>query len=372
MKKSFTYAMALVALWCFSGKKAHAQCNDTIANFSSSTVQGWIKFEGVTYTYVSGVKYSTWFYLLNVQSGKSAGKDWSHENFQFGSCLSSSLFDAGGTWTGTFAGPTLSTNSCWSIGKDGSDPYKMWGGKYDCGLGNGTHRIWIRLKSDYAVSSNTVKVKAGTPFDSAKLCGPDITCGPVPVKLIHLSATRVYMEGSFYDSLSWITATELNNKEFEVQLSTNGADWKKVGVEKTRAEGGNSSQLLRYSHKVQRPVPSASQKVYYRLKQVDHDGTTALSWPVQSKIKPSSSLFGFQMYPNPGAKINVVLEGVDIHEEKTLEIKNTLGQTIFTQSFIGTATEIGTEELVKMAPGTYSATITYRGFTKTQRLVVRH
>ena len=365
--------LSLVAFMAFFGSMftANAQCNDTLATFSSSTVQGWIKFEGVTYTYAAGKKYSTWFYLLNIQSGKSAGKDWSHSNFQLGSCMPSSMFDAGGTWTGTFAGPTLSTNSCWSIGKDGSDPYKMWGGKYDCGLGNGTHRIWIRLKSDYAATSNIIKVKAGTPFDSARICGPDTTCGPVPVMLIHLSATRVYLGESFYDSLSWITATELNNKEFQVQLSTDGEQWVDKGTVKTKAEGGNSSQLLRYNHKVQRPVPSAEQKVYYRLKQMDHDGTTAISWPVQSKIKPGSSLFGFQMYPNPGATINVVLEGVDVHEEKVLEVANSLGQTIFTRPFVGTATQIATDELAKMTPGTYSATITYRGFTKTQRLLIR-
>lgn len=96
VRKLTQMATALVVLlfFSFSAKTAHAQCNDTIATFSSSTVKGSIEFEGVRYTYVSGKKYSTWFYILNVKSGSGFGKDWSHENFQLGKCMVSSMFDA--------------------------------------------------------------------------------------------------------------------------------------------------------------------------------------------------------------------------------------------------------------------------------------
>lgn len=248
----------------------------------------------------------------------------------------------------------------------------MWGIKYDCGLVNGTYKIWFRLKSDYSVTSNTVKVKAGTPFDSAKICGPDITCGIVPVKMIRFDAKRIYVDGSFYDELIWVTATELNNKEFVVQMSTDSRNWIEVDTVQTKAEGGNSSQLLHYSHRIQRPTQSSEQQAYYRLTQIDFDGTSETSNIIASKLQNNiSKKFDFQMYPNPGAKINIALEGSDLLEEKTLEIKNPLGQTLLTRSFVGTVHEITKEEITSMSPGTYYVTISYNGFTKTQKLIVQ-
>ncbi len=352
------YVILLTLFFGLNSQKTSAQCTDTLATFNSSTVQGSIKFVGVDYVYVSGKKLSTWFYLLNVKSGKSYGKDWSHTNFQIGSCMSSSMFDYGGTWTGTFANPTLDTNSCFSVGKDGSDPKKMPGIKYDCGLGDGTHKIWFRLKSDYDASSNTAKVKAGTPFDQARLCGPDTTCGVVPVTFGFISAVNV--DGK--DSIHWTTFTELNNERFVVERSYGGDDsWVEVGWHKG---AGNSSQRIEYSVVVDLYEASATTR-FYRVKQVDFDGKFEYS-PI---VKASSSpIFGF--YPNPaneGQSVTFNLTNFDKEDASTLSVFNSIGKEVFTKNFTGS----NIFELNELSKGVYSVRLNCRHFYQVEKLVIK-
>ncbi|MEZ5059458.1 MAG: T9SS type A sorting domain-containing protein [Saprospiraceae bacterium] len=72
-------------------------------------------------------------------------------------------------------------------------------------------------------------------------------------------------------SLSWTTASEINNDFVEVQKSTNGKDF--VTFEKVMG-AGDRFVTSRYS--VKDPAPQKG-KNYYRLKQVDFDGTETYS-----------------------------------------------------------------------------------------------
>lgn len=98
------------------------------------------------------------------------------------------------------------------------------------------------------------------------------------------------------NQLWWETASERNNSHFEIESSTDGTHWGKIGSQKG---AGNSTQLLAYSFLDREP---ASDLMYYRLKQIDFDGNYSFSNPISIK---APAFNGVTFSPNP---TNDVLE----------------------------------------------------------------
>ncbi|MDA3883046.1 MAG: hypothetical protein PF481_07160 [Bacteroidales bacterium] len=74
-----------------------------------------------------------------------------------------------------------------------------------------------------------------------------------------------------YVQLSWTTATETNNNKFIIERSQDGINWEKyVSV----PGAGNSSSYVHYHEIDENPYTGIS---YYRLKQIDYDGTFTFS-----------------------------------------------------------------------------------------------
>jgi len=142
-----------------------------------------------------------------------------------------------------------------------------------------------------------------------------IAAAPLPIELISFKGKRITDETIVLD---WQTASETNNKGFEIQQSTDAKDF----VTAAYVEGkGNSSRLSSYELKL-----SNSEPVHYRLKQVDFDGKVSYSQiiylqSVSSEIKIS---------PNP-IKDKIVLTG-DAKCDYHLYLSDILGNTIVSYS----------------------------------------
>lgn len=92
----------------------------------------------------------------------------------------------------------------------------------------------------------------------------DVTaCGPLPIQLIAFDAT---CDGQDVE-LHWTTASETDNDHFIVQRSSNIQDWDDLI---SIPGAGYSEHPTNYAH-TDREAASGSR--YYRLVQVDHDGT---------------------------------------------------------------------------------------------------
>ena len=72
--------------------------------------------------------------------------------------------------------------------------------------------------------------------------------------------------------LTWATLSEVNNDYFIVLRSTNGHDFKEIGTVK-----GKGNYIGRTNYHFQDFSETHSATVYYRLKQVDFDGSSELS-----------------------------------------------------------------------------------------------
>jgi hypothetical protein len=113
---------------------------------------------------------------------------------------------------------------------------------------------------------------------------------PLPVALTAFTATAT---GPAAVRLAWATASEKNSARFEVERSTDGRTFAPIGAV---AAAGSSSALHRYEW-LDRQLPPGAPRRYYRLKQVDTDGTFAYS-PVRV-VALAGAAAGLSLYPNP-------------------------------------------------------------------------
>jgi hypothetical protein len=125
-------------------------------------------------------------------------------------------------------------------------------------------------------------------------------------------------------SLKWTTATELNNRGFEVQRSFNGNDFSTI----TFIPGyGNSTQINHYSFTDNLNL-NKSETIYYRLKQIDLDGTFKFSQvvSVEFEILPEYSLN--QNYPNPFNPITLIKFSIPKEEHVILKVYDLMGREV--------------------------------------------
>ncbi|KXX70533.1 hypothetical protein [Flammeovirga sp. SJP92] len=125
----------------------------------------------------------------------------------------------------------------------------------------------------------------------------------LPVEL-----TQFYgVASSGRNTLYWETATEINNKHFEIQNSVNNDLWVTIDTVKG---AGNISTPTSYSY-----VDSISLLPYYRLKQVDFDGNSTIYGPIN--ISNNSGQISARMYPNvvtKGTNIKIEIFGVKTNQ----------------------------------------------------------
>src|ERR1035437_8893370 len=94
--------------------------------------------------------------------------------------------------------------------------------------------------------------------------------------------------------LNWKTATEVNNMGFNVERSANKSDWTKIAF----VQGNQTStKPIAYSY-VDKSVSQAG-KYYYRLKQIDNDGSYKYSNIVEVDVNSPSVFALNQNYPSP-------------------------------------------------------------------------
>ncbi|RDV16054.1 T9SS C-terminal target domain-containing protein [Pontibacter diazotrophicus] len=147
---------------------------------------------------------------------------------------------------------------------------------------------------------------------------------PLPVELTWFKAQR-QAQGVL---LTWETASEEENSGFEVQVSTNGKTFSKVAFVESKVV--NSSVKQRYSYTDNAALAFGTR--YYRLAQIDLDGTTTYSnikaVDMDTKIETAAA------FPNPfadGQEVMVRLPQGGESRPVRLVLTNTLGQVILEQ-----------------------------------------
>jgi hypothetical protein len=191
-------------------------------------------------------------------------------------------------------------------------------------------------------------------------CG-DLPINPLPVELTSFKG-NVTAQGV---ALTWETASEKNNAYFSVQYSTDGRNFESVGY----VEGnGTSAAAHQYSFTHKDP---AGGKVYYRLKQVDYDNTSAYSKVIVLETKTKASL-PLRVYPNPttGQEVNLQFEQVK-SEKITVMLTDLNGRMILKQTADAARTVKVNLQGANLKPGIYILNVQAGLETAHQKIVVQ-
>jgi hypothetical protein len=164
-----------------------------------------------------------------------------------------------------------------------------------------TFKVWLRGLSVGQVWSSapgdpTQQVYNGDRYNISWTL-PDLSQGTLPISGAQLKATLNNNDVN----LTWSTKSESNAKEFEIERSSDGVNYRKI---QTTAAAGNSATERNYSH----IDPTMSSKIYfYRLKMVDLDGKYAYS---NVAVVRKVNVKGIKTFPNPvTSQVNVEFNG---------------------------------------------------------------
>jgi hypothetical protein len=148
-----------------------------------------------------------------------------------------------------------------------------------------------------------------------KYIGPPI---PLPVELTSFTAQAENQKVI----LRWTTATELNNNGFEIQRRVAESDFATVGFVKGQ---GTTTNTKEYSYIDQDLVDG---KYFYRLKQVDYNGTYEYSDVIEVDVRSLNDYALEQNFPNPFNPITTI--GYVLREKANakLILLNAIGEEV--------------------------------------------
>jgi len=143
--------------------------------------------------------------------------------------------------------------------------------------------------------------------------------GVIPVELTTFEAKIV----NDNVNLRWETATETNNLGFEIEKKY-GQSWRKIGF----FEGQGTStdfKIYAFSDKLD---ASQAGKIYYRLKQIDFDGTSNYSKEVYVENNGPKEYTISQNYPNPFNPVTTIKYTLPFDSNVKLIVYNITGEKV--------------------------------------------
>ncbi|HOJ08109.1 MAG: T9SS type A sorting domain-containing protein [Ignavibacteriota bacterium] len=218
-------------------------------------------------------------------------------------------------------------------------------------------KLRFELKSDYAIN------KDGWYVDDIGI----FYFGIIPVELTSFTAQVIDSKVS----LKWQTATELNNSGFEIQKKKSGdknqnIEWAKIGFVNGKGTTASANNYFFIDDEL------TNGKTYYRLKQLDFDGTFSYSHEVEVDYKAPVSYSLEQNYPNPFNPETDISFTLAKSDNVTLKIYNILGSEVVT--LVNEFMEAGKHTIkfnaADLTSGVYLYTIKSGSFTATRKMIL--
>ncbi len=193
--------------------------------------------------------------------------------------------------------------------------------------------------------------------------------GAVPVELVSFTASVVDNDVL----LAWRTSTEVSNHGFEIErnISTD-APWKTIGFMPGSGDT-YSSQEYRFNDLIDRSVVQNT-TFYYRLKQIDFDGTFEYSPIVSVQLgSVPQSVALLEPYPNPALDYLFIPFTVPDERPVTIRLFNIAGQevlSVYESEQIGNGSHSVMANTSGLPSGTYIIELAAGLKKQTRRIII--
>ncbi|MFO7523930.1 MAG: M28 family peptidase [Ignavibacteriaceae bacterium] len=244
-------------------------------------------------------------------------------------------------------------------------------------LYDGTQLTWVKEEIDiseymgqqvllrFLLRSDTNIQEDGWYVDDINIVVYDF----VPVELVAFTA----ITSSDKVTLNWSTASETNNRGFEIerkvfnpQSSVSNSEWRIVGYVDGK---GTTTDFTRYTFVDQL---NEQGKYSYRLKQIDFDGSINYSNEIEVDFIGVTEYALLQNYPNPFNPSTVISYQLPVDSKVQLKVYDVLGTEIIT--LVNEIKSAGKHDVSfnagKLSSGTYFYTILTDGFVQTKKMLL--
>ena len=185
---------------------------------------------------------------------------------------------------------------------------------------------------------------------------------PFPVELTSFTANIIKNSNV---ELNWQTATENENYGFEIERALSkpiekNIDWVVIGF---KPGHGNSNRPINYIFVDNDKLNSGS--YYYRLKQIDNDGTFEYFNKIHVEIMPPKVFTLSQNYPNPFNPETTIEFSLSMEADTKLVLYDLLGNKITEYNYSNLSAGIHNIKLdgSSLAAGTYLYQLTVHSIT---------
>lgn len=209
--------------------------------------------------------------------------------------------------------------------------------------------VYVLLVTNFANVVQTININEAAANTASTNCA----IVPLPVGYTYWNAENI----DHQVRLSWGTEFEDQNRIFRIQRSTDGMIWETIGA----VSGQNNSDAINhYEYSDANPLNGIS---YYRLQQVDQDGTIHLTNVLSVN---SNAIEQFTVYPNPSKG------------RFTIHTKTKKSDLLQLTDLVGTVQQIAYNEVSNgweidcsnVAAGVYTLTLISNGTRQTSCIVI--
>jgi hypothetical protein len=219
---------------------------------------------------------------------------------------------------------------------------------------------WTGAEGGPGTIKSTTRFSTFSPITFGSSSADD---NPLPVELVRFNAT-VTPQSSV--QLEWATASEYNNERFELDKSMNGINFERTATIRSK---GNSISMTTYNFEDVSPFVGTS---YYRLRQVDFDGTEKI-FPMVSVNVSGRLEINSTIYPNPATDKCFVEFNQWVNQKVNIRVYNIGGKLATHQEYhLNGVKKLDISELTKaLESGVYYINITTEGHTKVHKLMIK-
>ncbi|MEO8086539.1 MAG: hypothetical protein ABI763_06955 [Bacteroidota bacterium] len=207
---------------------------------------------------------------------------------------------------------------------------------------------WNPIVISGIIASSVLLTETSPLVDTTIVCPVAIT--PLPVELNYFSAAALPEQKVTVD---WMTASEINNDYFIIERSKDNFNFEDAGK---IAGAGNSTSLLSYGFIDEKPFLAPVS--YYRLRQVDYDGSEHFSNAVPVAFR-KDQLQIISAYPDRETNsIKVIFAGA-AGEKIQYSLSDVFGKTIVNRNLTAEkSVTLISIDMINAAAGIYFLTMT--------------